>query len=82
MIYFAVANFDVVLSKDKKKVKKFAKRSRFAGKVEFGVCNRQTFLTPENFKKQFGNCLIFDLDQKVKFRADFSVCPDYSNSFA
>lgn len=82
MIYFASANFDVCISTSKKKVKRFVKRLRFGGSASFGVVPRQVFSSPEKFQERFGPSLIYDVDQKLKFYPDFSVCSDYSNIFA
>lgn len=74
-MYFAVSNFDVAISINKRKLRKFAKKSlRFAGlDLQLGYCNRQVFSNPESFKQEFGSCIIYDLDQRLVFRPDFSV---------
>lgn len=73
-IYFAASNFDVAISCDKSKVRRFAKRSlRFAGvDLQIGVYNKQ-LLNPEAYKAEFGPCSLYDLDQRLVFRPDFSV---------
>lgn len=74
MIYYAMSNLDIAVSANKKKVRKFAKNLRFAGlDLQFGCCNRQTFGSPEKFKAEFGNCNIYDVDQKLVFQPGFSV---------
>jgi len=75
MIYYALSNMDVAISKDKKKVKKYAKRCmRFSGlDLELGVVPVQVFNSQEKFRKEFGNCLIHDVDQDLIFRPDFSL---------
>lgn len=75
MLYYALSNLDVAISKDKKKVKKYAKRCmRFAGlELQTGVVPVQVFNSPEKFRKEFGHCLIHDVDQDVIFRPDFSL---------
>ena len=73
-IYFAASNFDVAISRDKRKVRKFARRNlRFAGvDLQLGCCNRQVFADPEVFRQRFGPALIYDVDQRLAFRPDFS----------
>lgn len=73
--YFAVSNLDVAISKDKKKVRRFAKRNlRFAGsKLQLGCCNTRVFSTPSSYREEFGICLIYDIDQALVFRPDFSI---------
>jgi hypothetical protein len=75
MIYYALSNMDVAISKDKKKVRRYAKRSlRFSGvDLQMGAVPIQVFNNPERFQKEFGICLIHDVDQDVIFRPDFSL---------
>lgn len=76
-IYFAHGNFDVAISRSKRRVRRFAKYNLQFGagpaQTKFGCCNRQTFDTPTNFKAQFGPSVIYDLDQKIVYRNDFSI---------
>jgi hypothetical protein len=74
-IYFAASNFDVAISRDKRKVRKFARRNlRFAGlDMKIGVCNRQALASEEAFQNEFGASMIYDVDQRMVFRPDFSV---------
>lgn len=74
-IYFAASNFDIAISRDKRKVRKFARRNlRFAGvDLQIGACTKQNFRNAESFREEFGHSLIHDLDQKLVFRPDFSV---------
>lgn len=81
--YYVQANFDVCISTNKRKVRRFAKRRlRFGRQASVGVATRQMLATPAAFQEAFGPCVIYDLDQRVKFYPDFRVCPDYSNVFA
>jgi hypothetical protein len=74
-MYYAVCNLDAFFSRDKRKVRKWVKRARFFGmcKVSFGFVPRQAFSSPEKYKKEFGLCHIYDIDQRLNFRHDFSV---------
>lgn len=74
-IYFAASNFDVAISRDKRKVRKFARRNlRFAGlDMKIGVCSRQALASEEAFQNEFGASMIYDVDQRMVFRPDFSV---------
>lgn len=74
-MYFAASNLDVAISRDKSKVRRFAKRGlRFAGlDLQLGVCNKQYLANPEAYRAEFGRATLHDLDQKVVFRSDFSV---------
>lgn len=74
-MYFALSGFDVAISKDKKALRRFAKNNlRFVGlDLRLGFCNVQTFGSPEKFKAEFGNCNIYDVDQRLIFQPDFSV---------
>ena len=74
-IYYAVSNFDVAISRNKSKVRRFAKQGlRFAGlDLRLGVCNKQHLASPEAYRAEFGPCSLHDLDQKLVFRPDFSV---------
>jgi hypothetical protein len=75
-IYFAAAsNFCVGISRNKRKVRKFAKNIlHVTGRdLQLGCCNRQTFDDVESFEQQFGASVIYDLDQRIVFRSDFSV---------
>lgn len=73
-MYFAASNLDVVISRSKKKVRKFAKSLRFSGTdLRLGVINFQTFQTPTGYQAEFGASLLYDLDQRLIFRPDFSV---------
>ncbi len=74
MLYYALSNLDVAISRDKKKVKRYAKRMRFSGlELQTGVVPFQVFNNPENFRLEFGECLIHDVDQGVLFRPDFTL---------
>lgn len=74
-MYFAASNFDVAISHSKKKVRRFAKRNlRFAGvDLQIGVVTLQAFANPAAYRAEFGRSLLYDLDQRVVFRPDFSV---------
>lgn len=74
-MYFAASNLDVAVSRDKRKLRRFAKRNlRFAGTdLRLGVINFQTFQTPTGYQAEFGASLLYDLDQRLVFRPDFSV---------
>lgn len=75
VMYFALSGFDVAISKDKKALRKFARNNlRFAGlDLKLGFCRFQTFTNPASFKAEFGSSIIYDLDQRLVFRPDFSV---------
>lgn len=75
MIYYAMSNMDVAVSRNKKKVRRFAMTNlRFAGRdLQLGCCNRQTFLNKESFQEEFGASMIYDIDQGLLFRPDFSL---------
>ena len=74
-MYYAICNLDAFFSKDKKKVRRWVKKARFFGmcEVEFGYIPSQVFSSSEEYGKWFGLCHIFDIDQRVHFRRDFSV---------
>jgi hypothetical protein len=74
-MYFAASNFDVAISRDKRKVRKFAKGFfRFAGvDLQVGVCTSQMLASSQAYKAQFGHCNLYDLDQRLMFRPDFST---------
>ena len=74
-IYFAASNLDVAISTSKRKVRKFAKNNlRFAGvDLQIGVCSRQVLASQEAFQNEFGASMIYDVDQRMVFRPDFSV---------
>lgn len=73
-MYFAASNFDVAISHSKKKVRRFAKRLRFAGlDLQIGVVSLQHLANPAAYKAEFGPCSLYDLDQRLVFRSDFSV---------
>lgn len=74
-IYFAASNFDVAIGSNKRAVRRFAKSNlRFVGlDLQLGCCNHQTFATAANFKAEFGASVIYDIDQRLVFRPDFSV---------
>lgn len=59
-IYFACSNFDVAVSTNKKKLRKFAKRNlRFAGvDLKIGVITRQTLDDPRKFIEMFGSSIL------------------------
>jgi len=72
-MYYAICNLDVFISKDKKRVKKISKRARY-GVEEYGWVPVQCFYSPKSFQEEFGNSLIYDLDQGVIFHPkDFRV---------
>lgn len=75
MIYYALSNMDLAVSRDKKKVRRFAKSNlRFAGRdLQLGCCSRQVFRNKESFQEEFGECLIYDIDQGLVFRPNFSL---------
>lgn len=74
-MYFAASNFDVAISRSKRKVRKFAKGFlRFAGTdLQVGVCTSQTLATAEAYRAEFGHSNLYDLDQRLMFRPDFST---------
>jgi len=74
-IYFAQANLDVAFSRNKRKVRRFAKRHLPFGDlhVRVGTCTWQVFASKDNFIDQFGYSMIYDLDQRLVFRPDLSV---------
>lgn len=73
-IFYGVSNFDVVASRDKKKVRRFAKRLRFAGDgVTYGCVPIQTFGSVGRYQGTFGPCVLYDLDQRLKFSAELTL---------
>lgn len=74
-IYFAQANLDVAFSRNKRKVRRFAKRHLPFGDLglRVGACTWQVFASKENFIEEFGYSTIYDLDQRLVFRSDLSV---------
>jgi hypothetical protein len=74
-MYFAASNFDVAISRNKKALRKFARRNlRFAGlDLRLGFCNVQTFRSADSFRAEFGSSVIHDVDQRLVFTPDFSV---------
>lgn len=74
-IYFAQANLDVAFSRNKRKVRRFAKRHLRFGDlhVRVGTCTWQVFASKDRYIDEFGYSMIYDLDQRLVFRPDFSV---------
>ena len=75
-MFYAIDGFNVAVSCDRRKLNRFV-RNRGWSKAMRGHVNRQTFLTPRNFQEAFGPCVVHDVDQKLRFRPDFSLCPMY-----
>lgn len=83
-MYFAFVGFNVVISANKQKVKKFVNNNFPGFDVTFGWVKKQAFANVSTFKESFGHSIIFDVDQKLKFgfdNKDFRILPDYRNIF-
>jgi hypothetical protein len=85
-MYFAFVGFNVVISANKRKVKKFVNNNFPGFSVVLGWKKRQTFANVSTFRESFGHSIIFDVDQKLKFgpfdSKDFRILPDYRNIFS
>ena len=77
-IYFASSNFDVAVSSNKRKLRRFAQRNlRFAGvDLRLGVITRQTLDDPKKFIKKFGSGSILHVAgaRLLPTAEGFSIC--------
>ena len=76
-MYYAIANLDIYMSRDKKKLRKAAKKARFAVQ-NYGWIHSQAFANPQNWNEEFGRySMLYDLDQGLLFNPDnFTVVRD------
>ena len=85
-MYFAFVGFNVIISANKQKVKKFVNNNFPGFDVVFGWEKRQTFANVLTFRESFGHSIIFDVDQKVKFAPfddkNFKILFDYRKAFS
>lgn len=70
-MYFAMAGWDVAISRSKKKVRRWGRNHPYP--AQYGFVPRQIFASSDNYRKEFGLCAIRDLDQGLSFRSDFSL---------
>lgn len=79
-MYYVVSGWNVVISRNKSKAKKFA-AAKLQGVGRVGFLRRQDIASPKAYRSCFGGATLLDLDQKVKFGADFLPLPDYRGIF-
>jgi hypothetical protein len=67
---YAICNFDVAISFDKKRLRKWAKRQRFSNLAQFGHFNSVKDLkSPKAFQEAFGPATLHEVDQGLIWRA-------------